>query len=111
MCEDCAVFDAALIPKYAVVIVAMAVKAVLRIEMIMVAAASLVCDMATSPAIAAPAIATSPIRTTKNPAQERVIWTWLSEGPLAVPFLAASTARPPRPASGVPGGNPVGLAS
>jgi len=77
--KDCAVFDAVFMPKYAVVMVPIAVKALVRIaiigELLFVEPA-----VFQTPITAAAAMATSPATTTHKPVQARVRCTVLSDG-------------------------------
>jgi hypothetical protein len=70
--DDSAVFDAALIPKYAVVIVEITVNALLKIDTT-VAAAVVLPAAIRMPSTAAMAIAVSPVTTIQSPARARVI--------------------------------------
>jgi hypothetical protein len=68
-----------LMPKYAVVIVLMAVNALVRIATMDVVSA-LSCEVFQIATAAPAAIARSPLSTTQNPVQARVRWTPLSLG-------------------------------
>jgi len=77
--KDCAVFDMVLMPKYAVVMVLIAVNALVSIATSEATLPLAEAAFHTAKAAAA-AIATSPPMTTQSPVQARVRWTLLSLG-------------------------------